>query len=69
MIALAAGAERGVGVTAAAVAIGIGLLIALTARWPAGDSKLRLMRWAVRLVAAGLVACGVIVCVDGVFDV
>lgn len=69
VIALAAGAERGVGVTAAAVAIGIGLLIALTARWPAGNSKLRLMRWAVRLVAAGLVACGVIVCVDGVFDV
>jgi hypothetical protein len=51
------------------MAIGVALLTGLTARWPADDSKLRLVRWASRLVAAGLVAIGVILGIDGVFDV
>jgi small neutral amino acid transporter SnatA (MarC family) len=69
VIALGAGADRGVLVAVAAMAIGVGLLTALTAGWPAEESRLRLLRWAARLAAAGLVACGLIIGVDGVFDV
>jgi small neutral amino acid transporter SnatA (MarC family) len=69
VVALGAGAERGGWVAAGAMAIGAGALAALTARWPADGSRLRVLRWAVRLTAAALVAAGVLLCVDGVYDV
>jgi hypothetical protein len=41
----------------------------LTAGWPTEGSAGRVLRWAARLLAAALVACGVILAVDGVLDV
>jgi small neutral amino acid transporter SnatA (MarC family) len=69
VIAVGGGAERGGPVAAAAMAIGVGLLVALTAWWPTDETRLRLLRWASRLGAAALVATGVVLGVDGVFDV
>jgi small neutral amino acid transporter SnatA (MarC family) len=69
VLALGAGAEQGVLVSAGAMAIGIALLTALTAGWPTEGVGGRVLRWAGRLLAAALVACGVILVVDGVLDV
>jgi small neutral amino acid transporter SnatA (MarC family) len=69
VLALGAGADRGVLVSAGAMAVGIALLTALTAGWPTEGSAGRVLRWAARLLAAALVACGVILAVDGVLDV
>ena len=49
--------------------LGVTLLTALVARWPAEGPGRRVLRWAGRLLAAGLVACGVILTSDGVLDV
>jgi small neutral amino acid transporter SnatA (MarC family) len=69
VLALGAGAERSVLVSAAAMAVGIALLTALAAaRSPEGPAG-RVLGWAGRLLAAGLVACGVILAVDGILDV
>ncbi|HLM10051.1 MAG TPA: hypothetical protein VK307_10085 [Thermoleophilaceae bacterium] len=69
VMALGAGADRGLVVTAGAMALGVALLAALAARWPTGGPWLRAVRWAARLVAAALVACGALLVVDGVLDV
>ncbi|MGH2713055.1 MAG: hypothetical protein ACRDM7_04070 [Thermoleophilaceae bacterium] len=69
VLALGAGADRGVLVSAGAMAIGIALLTGLAARWPTDGPAGRVLRWAGRLLAAALVACGVILTVDGVLDV
>jgi small neutral amino acid transporter SnatA (MarC family) len=69
VLALGAGAERGVVASAGAMAIGIALLTALAAGCPTGGPGGRVLRWAGRLVAAALLACGVILAVDGVLDV
>jgi small neutral amino acid transporter SnatA (MarC family) len=69
LLALGAGAERGVLVSAGAMAIAIALLIGLTAGGPTEGPGGRVLRWAGRLLAAALVACGVILAVDGVLDV
>jgi small neutral amino acid transporter SnatA (MarC family) len=69
VLALGAGADHGVLLTAAAVATGIALLIALAARWPVEGPRGRALRWGTRLLAAGLIACGVILTIDGVLDV
>ena len=69
VLALGAGAERGVLVSAGAMAMGIALLTGLAAGWPTEGPAGRALRWAGRLLAAVLVACGVILAVDGVLDV
>jgi small neutral amino acid transporter SnatA (MarC family) len=69
VLALGAGADRGVLVSAGAMALGIALLAGLTAWLPTEGPGRRVLRWAGRLLAAALVACGVILAVDGVLDV
>jgi small neutral amino acid transporter SnatA (MarC family) len=67
--ALGAGADGRVLVSAAAMATGIALLTALAVACPTEGPGGRVLRWAARLLAAGLVACGVLLGVDGVLDV
>jgi small neutral amino acid transporter SnatA (MarC family) len=69
VLALGAGADRGVLVSAGAMALGVALLAGLAAVWPTEGPAGRVLRWAGRLLAAMLVACGVILTVDGVLDV
>ena len=69
VVALGAGADQGVLVSAGAMAIGVALLTGLVAGWPTEGSGGRVLRWAGRLLAAALVAGGVILTVDGVMDV
>jgi hypothetical protein len=52
------------------MAIGVALLTALAARPRSDDGPPdRALRWTARLLAAGLVACGVILTLDGILDV
>jgi small neutral amino acid transporter SnatA (MarC family) len=69
VLAVGAGAERSVLVSAGAMAVGVGLLTALAAGCSTDGPAGRVLRWAGRLLAAGLVACGVILAVDGILDV
>jgi small neutral amino acid transporter SnatA (MarC family) len=69
VLALGAGADQGVLVSAGALAAGIALLTALTAGCPTEGTGGRGLRWVGRLLAALLVACGVVLAVDGVLDV
>ena len=69
VLALGAGADRDVLLTAGAVALGVALLTGLTAAWTTEGPKGRALRWAGRLLGAGLVACGVLLTIDGVLDV
>jgi small neutral amino acid transporter SnatA (MarC family) len=69
VLALGAGADHSLLLSAGAMAVGVSLLIALTARAPAGGPTGRILRWAGRLGAAGLVVCGVVLGIDGVLDV
>jgi small neutral amino acid transporter SnatA (MarC family) len=69
VLALGAGAERGVLATAAAMVVGIALLTGLVAGASTDGPQGRALRWTGRLLAAGLVACAVVLAVDGVFDV
>jgi small neutral amino acid transporter SnatA (MarC family) len=69
VLALGAGADRDVLLTAGAMALGIALLAGLAAAWPTDGPKGRALRWAGRLLGAGLVACGVLLTIDGVLDV
>jgi hypothetical protein len=66
--ALGAGADRGVLVSVGAMAMGIALLTGLAVGWPTRGPG-RGLRWASLLLAAALVACVVILAVDGVLDV
>jgi small neutral amino acid transporter SnatA (MarC family) len=68
-VALGAGADLGVLVSAGAMAVGVALLTGLAAWWPAEGPRGRVLRWAGRLLAAGLVALGIVLAVDGVLDV
>jgi small neutral amino acid transporter SnatA (MarC family) len=69
VLALGAGADRDLLVSVGAMAIGIATLIALVAAWPTEGPGGRVLRWAGRLLAAMLVACGVILAIDGLLDV
>jgi small neutral amino acid transporter SnatA (MarC family) len=69
LLALGAGAEQGALVAAGAMAVAVALLAVLAAAWPVEGPGGRALRWAGRLLAAGLVACGVVLAVDGVLDV
>jgi small neutral amino acid transporter SnatA (MarC family) len=69
VMALSAGADRGALVAVAAMAIGVAVLTALAARVPVDGPRGRALRWLARLSAAGLVACGVLLTIDGVLSV
>jgi small neutral amino acid transporter SnatA (MarC family) len=69
VMALGAGADRGVLASAAAMATGVALLTGLVVAWPTAGPAGRVLRWAGRLLAAGLVASGVMLAADGVLDV
>jgi small neutral amino acid transporter SnatA (MarC family) len=69
VLALGAGADRGVLVSAGAMAIGIALLTGLVVACPTEGPEGRVLRWAGRLLAAALVASGILLAVDGVLDV
>jgi small neutral amino acid transporter SnatA (MarC family) len=69
VLALSAGADQGVLPSAGAMAIGVALLTALAAGWETEGPRGRVLRWVGRVLAAGLVACGVILTIAGVLDV
>jgi small neutral amino acid transporter SnatA (MarC family) len=69
VLALGAGADRGVLVSAGAMATGIALLTGLMVAWPTEGPGGRVLRWAGRVLAAGLVASGVVLAIDGILDV
>jgi small neutral amino acid transporter SnatA (MarC family) len=69
VLALGADADRGVLVSAGAMAMAIALLTGLVVACPTEGPGGRVLRWAGRLLAAGLVAAGVMLAVDGVLDV
>jgi small neutral amino acid transporter SnatA (MarC family) len=69
VLAIGAGAERNLLLTAGAMALGIALLTGLTAARATEGAGGRVLRWAGRLSGAGLVACGVILTIDGILDV
>jgi len=69
VMALGAGADRGVLVALAAMAAGVALLTGLTAWSPVDGPGRRALDWARRLLAAGLLACGVLLAIDGILDV
>jgi small neutral amino acid transporter SnatA (MarC family) len=69
VMAVGAGADKTVLLTAAAMATGVALLTAIAAGPPAEGPAGRGLRWTARLLAAGLVACGVLLVIDGVVDV
>ena len=66
VLALGAGADLGIAVCAGAMMLGVAVLTGLTARRPAGD---RALRWAARLLAIGLIACGGLLVLDGIVSV
>ena len=49
--------------------LGVALLTVLAALWPTEGPRGRALMWAGRLLAAGLVACGVILAIDGILAV
>jgi small neutral amino acid transporter SnatA (MarC family) len=69
VIALSAGADQGVVVAVAALVVAVAGLTALTTRLAADGPSGRALRWAARLLAAGLVACGVLLTIDGILSV
>jgi small neutral amino acid transporter SnatA (MarC family) len=69
VMALGAGADRGALVAVGAMAIGVAILTALGARTAMDGPKGRALRWLARLIAAGLIACGVLLTIDGVLSV
>jgi small neutral amino acid transporter SnatA (MarC family) len=69
VMALGAGADRGVLAGVAAMALGVILLTAVAAACPVDGPAGRALRWSGRVLAAGLVAAGVLLGVDGIFDV
>ena len=69
VVALGAGADQGVLVTAGAMVAGVALLAGLTATSSTEGTSGRALRWASRLLAAALVAGGAILTIDGIKDV
>ncbi len=69
VVALGAGADQGVLVAAAAMAAGAALLVGLAAAAPTDGTGGRVLRWVARLLAAALIAGGVVLTLDGIMDV
>ena len=55
--------------TAVVLAVGVALLGGVAARWVPEGVDGRVLRWAARLLAAGLVVCGVLLSIDGILAV
>jgi small neutral amino acid transporter SnatA (MarC family) len=69
VLALGAGADERVLVSVGAMALGVAVLTALAAWCPTDGPEGRVLRWAGRLLAAGLVACGIMLAIDGILAV
>ncbi len=69
ILALGAGAAGRVSVTAGAMAVATGLLVAAAARLPAEGPGGRVVRWAGRVTAAALLAASMVMVVGGVLAV
>jgi small neutral amino acid transporter SnatA (MarC family) len=69
VLALGAGADNGVLVSLGAMALGVAALTALAAGGPTDGPPGRVLRWAGRLLAMGLVALGVLLALDGILAV
>jgi small neutral amino acid transporter SnatA (MarC family) len=69
VMALGAGADRSSLVAAGSMVIAVALLSGLIAWWGTDGPRGRVLRWASRLLAAVLIACGVVLGADGVLDV
>jgi small neutral amino acid transporter SnatA (MarC family) len=69
VLALGAGADERVLASAGAMVLGIALLTVLAAGWATEGPRGRALGWAGRLAAVGLVACGVILAIDGILAV
>ncbi len=69
VLALGAGADSGALVAVGAMAVGVGLLAVTVAAWGTDGPQGRVLRWAGRLLALGLVALGVLLALDGILAV
>ncbi|HEX5617230.1 MAG TPA: hypothetical protein VFX51_02350, partial [Solirubrobacteraceae bacterium] len=69
VLALSAGADRGLLVALAAMVLGVALMTALAARAPTEGPAGRALRWTGRVLAVALVAAGVLIGVDGIMAV
>jgi len=69
VVALGAGADHGVLVAVVAMAVTVALLTGLVATGPAEGTRGRTLGWASRVLAAALVAGGVVLTIDGIMDV
>jgi small neutral amino acid transporter SnatA (MarC family) len=69
VLALGAGADGQVLASAGAMAIGIALLTGLVTALPIEGPTGGALKWASRLLAAALIACGIVLAVDGVLSV
>jgi small neutral amino acid transporter SnatA (MarC family) len=69
VLALGAGADGRIATSAGAIAIGIALLTGLVTAWPIQGATGRALTWASRLMAATLIACGIILAINGILSV
>jgi hypothetical protein len=69
VLALGAGADAGALVAVGSMAVGVGLLTALAGAGRGDGPSGRVLRWASRLLALGLVALGVVLAIDGILAV
>ena len=69
MLAIGAYADRGLAVIGAALAVGVVSLTLLAPVTPPAGAGRRAVVWAAKVLAAALVAAGVLLVIDGVFDV
>jgi hypothetical protein len=69
VLALGAGADRGLLPAVIALAVGIAGLGGLTAAGATDGRHARTLRWVARLLAAALIAGGVALAIAGVLDV
>jgi small neutral amino acid transporter SnatA (MarC family) len=69
VMALGAGVDQSLLVTVGAVAVGVAAMTGIAARLPVQGAAGRALRWAARVLAAGLVAAGVLLAIDGVLGV
>jgi hypothetical protein len=69
VVALGAGADRGVLPSIVAMTIAVAALAGLVAADPLDAGRARALRWIARLLAAGLIAGGVALALSGILDV
>jgi small neutral amino acid transporter SnatA (MarC family) len=69
VMALGAGADDRVLVSVLTMAVAVTLMTGLAVRGSPDDVGGRVLHWASRLLAAGLMACGILLAIDGVLDV